>query len=171
MAIKINQGSQGLQRRLLSVLTSFVVIATFVACDGNVVYKKYQDIPDNVWARDFSPEFEFEIEDTEESYNLDLMIRNASFYPYNNIWVFIHQTDPNGLLDVDTLEIKLADEAGKWLGDGMGDLWDNKVPWKINYHFEKSGKYSYRVEHAMRTEKVPGILDLGLSVEKQELKK
>lgn len=169
--IGTNKKGIALLKKTTSLVGGLAIVFGLWSCNSNTVYKKYTDVPDGVWERDHKIDFDFEIEDASLEYNVDIMLRNASFYPYENFWVFIHQTDPDGILDVDTLEIVLADAAGKWLGDGMGDLWDNKVPWRINYQFPKQGTYHYSIEQAMRTPKVPGILDVGLAIEKQEEEK
>jgi gliding motility-associated lipoprotein GldH len=127
--------------------------------------KKYEDIPDGVWNQMHQPEFTVEIEDTSKALQVNLLIRNASFYPFSNLWLYIHQTDPTGAINIDTIECVLADESGKWLGDGMGDLWDNRIPWRMNYKFSNKGAYSFKIEQAMRAENLPGILDVGMSVE------
>lgn len=157
-----------LEIKLVKVLVFILLFVGFTSCGKNTVLKKYIDIPDGVWASDYMPEFVFNIDDSTQVYELDLMVRNASLYPYSNLWIFIHQTAPDGSVLVDTLECVLADNEGKWLGDGMGDLWDNEIPWRLNYSFPNCGEYSYRIEHGMRVEYLPGIMDIGLQVKIQE---
>ena len=66
----------------------------------------------------------------------------------------------------DTLECILADEKGKWLGTGIGDIYDNQIPFKKNVLFPKKGKYKFEIEQGMRTDIVPLIMDIGLRIEK-----
>jgi gliding motility-associated lipoprotein GldH len=152
----------------LSLLMTFML---FQACDNNTVYKEYQDIPDKVWDRSFQPEFVFDNEDTDQAYNVNLHVRNASLYPHRNLWLFIHTTTPTGETSIDTIECVLAEASGQWLGEGMGDIWDNEIPWKQNHTYSQKGKYTYRIEQAMRMEKLPGIMDVGISVEIPEQEK
>jgi gliding motility-associated lipoprotein GldH len=140
----------------------------FQACDNKTVYKDYKKIPDKIWDRNFQPEFNVDIEDAETNYDIYIHIRNASMYPYSNIWVFMHSNTPTGETAIDTVECTLADEAGNWLGDGMGDIWDREILWKQNHHFPQKGEYTYRMEHAMRVKMLPGIMDVGISVERVE---
>lgn len=151
------------------VLGLMLVITLMASCNRNVVYKSYQEIPDMIWNTDYQTKFDFEIIDTTSFYEVDILVRNASVYPSSNIWLFIHQVSPDGNIKTDTLECILADETGKWLGDGMGDIWDNDIPWRVNYKFDNSGKYTYLIEHEMRTHLLPGIMDIGLLIKKQEL--
>ena len=76
--------------------------------------------------------FEVNIADTITPHNFYINVRNADGYPYGNIFMFIKTTFPNGKMSNDTLECTLADEKGKWLGSGIGDLYDNQIPFKKN---------------------------------------
>jgi gliding motility-associated lipoprotein GldH len=153
----------------IAKLTVFLIgMFIIVSCGRNTLYKKYEEIPSGVWQKSHQTSFEFEIEDTTQLMEVDVMVRNASLYPYRNLWLFIHQTRPDGSQTTDTLECVLADKNGKWLGDGMGDLWDNEIPWRLNYKFPQAGKYTYEIEHGMRNDIVPGIMDIGLKIKLQE---
>lgn len=151
----------------LSIVFSLLFIQ---ACDNNTVYKKYKNIPDKIWDRDFQPEFKVDIEEPGNTYNIYLHVRHASMYPYSNIWIFVHCTTPTGKSSTDTVECVLADKSGEWKGDGIGDIWDNEILWKQHYSFPQKGEYSYRMEQAMRVKKLPGIMDVGISVKKLEQK-
>jgi len=50
----------------------------------------------------------------------------------------------------------------------MGDLWDNQILWKTNFSFPDTGTYVFSIEHAMRQTIIPGIMDVGLNVERIE---
>lgn len=147
-----------------------VVIASFTSCDSNRVYEKYIEVPDNVWKNTNKIKFEFEIEDTASLHNVFISVRHASFYQYNNLWLFVKSSAPNGKNDMDTVECILSDKTGRWLGEGMGDIWDFQMPWKMNVRFPVKGKYSVEYEQAMRINDLPGIMDMGIRVEKVDVK-
>ena len=149
----------------IAKLTVFLIgIFLIVSCEKNTIYKKYEKIPRGVWEKTYRTSFDFEIKDTTQLVQIDVLVRNASLYPYRNLWLFVHQTTPDGTVRSDTLECILADANGKWLGDGMGDIWDNEIPWRLNYKFTQTGTYQYEIEHGMRNDIVPGIMDIGLNI-------
>jgi gliding motility-associated lipoprotein GldH len=86
----------------------------------------------------------------------------------SNLYMFITTTAPSGHSIVDTVEVVLADDKGKWLGSGLGDIWDLQQPYKQNVRFAQRGSYSFEFEQAMRVERLPFILDVGLRVEKAD---
>ena len=149
-------------------ILSLATVIILSSCDPNLVYEKNTKIPDGIWYRDNIVHFEVVIEDTISSHNLFVNVRNTSLYPMSNLYLFIETTAPSGHFVRDTVEVILADEKGKWLGSGLGDIWDLQQLYKQNVRFAQRGKYSFEFEQAMRTEKLPFILDVGLRVEKAD---
>jgi gliding motility-associated lipoprotein GldH len=138
------------------------------SCDPDRIYEKNIRIPDGIWYRDNIVAFELTIEDTISTHNLYVNIRNTNLYPLSNLYLFITTTAPSGHSIRDTVEVILADEKGKWLGSGLGDIWDLQQLYKQNVRFAQRGAYRFEYEQAMRTEKLPFILDVGLRVEKAD---
>ncbi len=151
--------------RYLIFLSLILVLSS---CDKSRVYEKNIKIPEGIWNRENIIQFEIQIDDTITSHNLYVNVRNASLYPMSNLYLFITTTAPSGHSVRDTVDVILADEKGKWLGSGLGDIWDLQQMYKRNVRFAQSGKYSFDFEQAMRNEKLPFILDVGLRVEKAD---
>ncbi len=146
----------------------FLLLGLASACDSNRVYEKNLEIPDGVWNRNQKVFFDVLIEDSLSAYNVYVNVRNGGMYPKSNLYLFVSTSAPGGLVLRDTFECVLADEKGKWLGSGLGDIWDHQIPFKMNVRFPKLGVYRFEYEQAMRVEQLPFILDMGLRVEKVE---
>jgi gliding motility-associated lipoprotein GldH len=69
-------------------------------------------------------------------------------------------------MERDTVELTLADASGKWLGSGMGDIWDNRVLFKQSFRFPEKGTYQFALEQAMRVDPLPQVMDVGIRIEK-----
>jgi gliding motility-associated lipoprotein GldH len=155
----------------VKIIISIVIFAVVnSACDRDKVYEEYVKIDNYVWNNSEIVKFDFNIEDSISLYNLYINVRHATLYPYNNLWLFVKSYAPNGVNETDTIECVLAEANGKWKGDGLGDIWDFQQPWKQNVRFPRTGKYHIEMEQAMRTESLSGIMDMGLRVEKVELR-
>jgi gliding motility-associated lipoprotein GldH len=152
----------------VNIIILLVSILTLISCDPDRVYEKNIRIPDGVWHQDNIVIFDLAIEDTISAYNLYINIRNANLYPMSNLYLFITTTAPSGHSIKDTVEVVLADEKGKWLGSGLGDIWDLQQAYKKNIRFAQKGKYTFEYEQAMRMERLPFIMDVGLRVEKAD---
>lgn len=143
-----------------------VILLLLFACDNHRVFDKNEEIPDNVWDVKNKIIFEVEITDTLSAHNMYVNVRQAEGYPYSNLYVFLNTKFPDGKTSSDTLNCILADLNGKWLGDGAGDIFDNRIPYRRNVRFPVVGTYTFEIIQAMRDEKLPLIMDVGLRIEK-----
>ncbi|MCB0403049.1 MAG: gliding motility lipoprotein GldH [Flavobacteriales bacterium] len=145
------------------------LVPGLVSCDTNKVYDEYMAIDGGVWLNEKVATFQFEAQDTVTAHNLYINVRNKGNYKYSNLYLFVTLKGPNGNELRDTVNCVLADSRGKWLGTGIGDLWDLRVPYVGGFKFAQKGTYVVSLEQAMREEKgLDGISDVGLRVEKAD---
>ncbi len=156
------------------VRNSFIVAAicaTALACEPTPLYEEYVPVAGNAWSADSSVSFEIEIEDTTAVYQAIWHLRNNDDYEWSNIYLFRNVTSERGIEFADTAQFVLADNYGKWLGKGVGELKTNSWPFKNGYlRFKHSGKYTFTLQQAMRTNKLKGVEDVGLGIYKLEPK-
>ncbi len=145
-----------------------LLVFSLMACDGDAVFEKNIKLDDNRWYQENVIKLEAEIKDSISPMNLYVNVRNASGYQFRNLFVFLTTTTPENAKSRDTLELILADDAGKWLGEGMGDIWDNRILFKKNFQFPSTGKYTFELEQAMRVDPLPQIMDAGIRIEKAQ---
>jgi gliding motility-associated lipoprotein GldH len=147
----------------------FMALAiSLFSCDESRVYEKNTDFHSRHWLVSEKPEFEFEIKDTLQSYNLYCNVRNSLDYPFARIFITYYLRDSSGV----TLEKRLVrrvlfdDKTGEPQGEsGLGDIYDHSIVLKTNYQFPFSGKYRITFEQFMRTDTLAGVLAVGLRVE------
>lgn len=146
------------------------LLTVLYSCDSSRIYEKNKEISDGIWNVNDTIFFEVEITDSAAPVNIYLNIRNAGMYQYENLFMFITTTFPNGKTHKDTVECILADQNG-WLGDGLGDIFDNQILFRRGVTFPLNGKYVFAFEQAHRfgdkpfIENLPFILDVGLRIE------
>ena len=153
-------------RNLLNIFL-IALAAAFFSCNQNRVYEKNTEITDGIWNVKNKISFDVPITDTLSINNIYINIRHTGLYLYRNLFLFINTTAPSGASIRDTFEITLADEKGKWLGSGLGDIWDNQILYKRHVQFPYSGTYNFEIEQAMRRENLPFVMDVGLRIEKE----
>lgn len=117
--------------------------------------------------------FEFSGMDTTVTYNMFINIRNDNTFPFSNLFLITELEHPDGNTVKDTLEYKMAEPTGEWLGKGLGSVKENKLWYRENIVFPKTGVYKVNVSHAMRKNGdvqglnvLEGITDVGLEIEK-----
>ena len=152
----------------------FFCFCFFLAsCDNSRLYETNVEIENNVWSLQQVPNFEYINSDTISLQKLQVNVRHTSTYPFSNLWLLIHTKSPDNTQKTDTLECVLAQKDGKWLGNGLGDIWDIEFDFD-NRYFMQQGSYNFTIEQAMRhgdlsqIEHLPGIMEIGLRIEKSK---
>ena len=153
-------------RALVVIFLSALIICS---CDDSRVYEKNYDFDDRKWTAENKPEFEFDISDTVQSYNLYCNVRNSLVYPYSRLFLNYSLEDSTGRVAKQDLVNKMLfdPKTGKPEGtSGLGDIYDHRVVLLRNYKFPYRGKHKLRVEQQMRIDTLSGILAVGVRVEK-----
>lgn len=151
--------------RKIFFLLLVVLSSALVSCDRNVVFEENVKLPENRWEQGNAIVLKTNIEDTINPHNLYINVRNAGGYQFSNLFLFFNTESPSGKRERDTVELTLADASGKWLGDGMGDIYDNRILFKRSFRFPEKGEYTFRLEQAMRVDPLPQIMDAGIRIE------
>ncbi|MDR0395502.1 MAG: gliding motility lipoprotein GldH [Tannerella sp.] len=135
------------------------------SCGRDTVYNRFQPIRDKAWDKQSEYYFKFEIKDCTIPYHLKIQVRNSDLYPYQNLWLLCKQEQPDSTFVTDTLECLLADDFGKWLGNGI-TLYQSEFSLRNHYYFPDTGTYTLNLRHGMRDDLLKGIEDIGLLIEK-----
>lgn len=156
-----------ISRILVSV--SIIAATLLSSCGSSPYYQKTVALPGHEWTYNNQPSFKFEVKDTTALYHLYFLIRHTEAYPFSNIWLNIYTKKPNAkTFEQMRIEIPLAQEDGTWLGRGMGEIYEQRMPITRNDNpmkFAQPGTYEIRFEQNMRTNPLPEVLDIGLRVE------
>lgn len=155
----------------------FLMIICLVACDQQRVYDTYFSVGISGWQKHDLVNFEFEVNDTLAKYDLFIQLRNTKEFEYSNIYLIAELQYPSGVHLVDTLEYKMTDSFGNWLGTGFTDIKENKLFYREGFQFSELGNYEINIQHAMRKrnevdgiESLQGISDVGFRIEKESKK-
>ncbi|MES2780529.1 MAG: gliding motility lipoprotein GldH [Bacteroidota bacterium] len=144
------------------------IIVLFVSCDPGRVFDDNKSIPGNAWHFKNTVPFEVQVTDTTKFYNVYVNLRINSDYKYSNIFMWLNTTNPQKKMDQRRIEIRLADEGGKWLGNGLGDIYDYQFPVFQKIKFPNSGFYRFELEQNMRDDTLMNVKSVGVRVEMAE---
>lgn len=157
-----------MEKERISNLFAAIVFLFLAACNSNSLVKEYKEIREDSWHIDKTAEFTFRLD--KGKYPVNYLIRNTPNYPFNNLYLKTVLLDSTGKELTNGLEEVLLFEqkTGKPLGDGMGDLFDQKISSKLlsNYSFPYGGTYRIQIQHKMRPDELPGILGIGFEINK-----
>lgn len=161
----ISTGKKNLILALAIVAGSCIMLS----CKQIDVFEKNTVIPNYEWKSDFTVSGTFQIADTVSAYSIYLVLRHTDAYQYNNIWLNIGLQPPGDSLSTQKADLKLGDDANGWEGTGMNDIWEiRKLLNGQARRFKKAGTYHFSVSQIMRDDPLPGIMSVGLRIEKKE---
>jgi gliding motility-associated lipoprotein GldH len=147
--------------------TLIIILGTLffiTACDPYMTFDQYQKTDGGQWKWSDKKTFEVVMKDSLKFYNLFINIRHTTVYPKSNLFVFLTTTAPSGISRRDTIEIIIADDRGKWEGNGFGDIKLVSREYRKAVRFLYPGKYTFEIEQGMRIPEIP-VTDIGFRVE------
>lgn len=140
------------------------------SCGQRIVFDEYVTIPSDGWNIDSMAVFKVDLEDNALPYDVYLNVRNRSDYPNSNIWLFVDIISPSGKIMQQKVDCQLADDNGRWLGSGWGDLYLVEIPFYRGVKFAEEGEYQIRIVQGMYDENIAGIHNVGIRIEEAEIK-
>ncbi|MGW9684671.1 gliding motility lipoprotein GldH [Flagellimonas sp. 2504JD1-5] len=155
----------------------FLVVLVFmwsmVSCNNNLVFSEFKAMENGKWNMDKAINFEFSSLDSVQPHNMFINVRNDNTFQFSNLFLITELEHPDGKTFKDTLEYKMAEPTGEWLGKGLGSVKENKLWFQEKIVFPDSGVYKLNIVHAMRKNGnveglhiLDGITDVGLEIEK-----
>lgn len=156
-----------MMRKCFSCFT-YVLMATILitGCQTKQLFEQNTIYPDHHWASKQLNEYQFTISDTSAAYKVFFVIRHHNAYHYKNIWLQFNTIAPNDSVFKQSLNLNLADDEKGWLGTGMDDIYDQRIPINNEAQHFKKGIYKFQIQHTMREDPLENILSTGIRVEK-----
>lgn len=155
-------------RGLIISIVTLILLGT-TSCNSDVVFEQLNEVDVNGWDYKKPVSFKFTAPDTIQKYNLIFDIRITPDYAYQNLWLFIETTEPDGEIHIDSINCPMAYPDGRWIGTGLGDLIDTPILIHHSFKFTKLGEYSLQIKHGMRSNHLPHIQNLGVILKRIKL--
>jgi gliding motility-associated lipoprotein GldH len=142
-----------------------IILILFFSCNTIDVYEKTVAFPSHSWKSNEKPTFTFEIKDTTALYNIFFVLRHEDAYSYNNIWVNLTMIGPRDTVNV-RREFVLGNNKQGWLGSGMDDIFEHRIPFNDKPTPLHAGKYTFTLQQDMREDPLEHIMNAGVRVQK-----
>ena len=135
------------------------------------IFEKKYDISQHQWLYKDTLNFNFDITDTLALYDIQLTVRHDNTYPFQNLYTHISTQFPNAMRLQQTLNLDLADNTGKQIGEISGAHTTFKTDIQENAFFNALGKHTITLEQFTRRDTLDGIEQIGLSLVRKEEKR
>ena len=148
------------------LLFSVIAFLTLAGCETIQIYEQNTSYANHQWSSKQPNKYQFSVTDTNALYNIIFVIRHHNAYHYKNIWVELSIKAPNGSITKDAANLNLADDEKGWLGTGMDDIYDQRIPVRAQPIKLNKGIYEITLHHTMREDPLQNVLATGIRVEK-----
>lgn len=147
--------------------TLIILLVALTSCGDKPVFDKFEKVKNSVWTYDQKMVFPVQIDDASRLYDFKIVVRTTTEYEYNNMWVFLSTTTPDGQVSREPFEIKITYDDGSWVGEKSGTIVETSLHFNRR-QLPEAGKYTFTIEQGITEEKLKNVLDLGFVVQKVE---
>lgn len=152
-----------MNRSVIAAFTASLLMWLAAGCDtGGNHYAGFTDLPLKGWSFGDTIRFTPQLDDSVAAGRLLVDVRHDNAYIYSNLWVEVTVDGPEGEAPVvDTVDLRLCDPYGRWLGSGFGatrQVADTLSRVRALY----SGR-TVKLRHLMRADTVRHIQQLGIT--------
>lgn len=141
-----------------------LLIMLLTACQSDVVFESYQELPGERW--DYSRVLEFNARIPDSGlYRVTLHIRHTGSFEMTNLWCIVNTRSQAVQQLHDTVNINIATPSGDWFGEG-GQIKTVSQTINKNPVALPKGKVLFRIEQGMKPENLRGVKNVGIRIEK-----
>ena len=147
------------------------LLILFSSCSKEkIIFEKNYDIAQHQWLYKDSLSFSFDVKDTTAAYDIELTIKHDNSYPFQNLYITISTVFPNDARVLQTLNLDLADNTGKWDGKISGSKTIFKTNIKSDAFFSALGKYTITLSQFTRQDTLSGVESVGLALIQKQIR-
>ena len=154
-------------RSSLMLILLTLILHLLSGCNRySVVYEEYTKFDDLSWNRFDLLTFEMQVEDIASPYNIFLTVRHIPEVPYEELNLNFTIFAPGGDMRTTDYTIEFYDIDGKKRSDCLGDLCDLQLLLREGFRFNEQGLVRFELENKYTKVELPGIIEVGLMVQK-----
>lgn len=148
------------------ILTAGLLVLPLSGCDTGTVSHHYCHIPPEGWRRNDTVCLHTDTLQQDGTYQLSIGLRCNDKYPYKSIWVVIENYfSPPLFAWHDTVECQLVDSLNR-MQRGIR-VYQYDIP-ASRRQLHKGQAGQIRIWHYMQQENLPGIMDVGIRIQRTQ---
>ncbi len=97
-------------------------------------------------------------------YDMIVTVRHTTAFPYNNLWLKFEELTRADTIVTTRQELSLTSPSGSWRGKGVQGIYEFSDT--IRHGIMLFPGYTLSITHDMPARTVPGLLDIGLTIER-----
>ena len=150
--------------RTLSIYIGMLCLALFTACQDNLYYTLYQDMPQRQWDSNDSLCFSIPLTEHDLDVAVTLGVRTTASFHYKDIVARAELLDGDSVISSTPMNITLYNNDGEGTSGGILVTENYSKPQAL--HMRANHHYTLRVTHLMRLNPLDEVQSVGIIVER-----
>jgi gliding motility-associated lipoprotein GldH len=150
------------------IILLLIIPFLILSCGRGKIFEEHKKIDNMTWDRFEVIDFDIPIEKTGVPYDLIFAMRHHTDIPFDEVEINFTMWTPGGETRSRDYTIRIRDREGNLVGDGLGALWDIRVPMKEGYAFSEEGVCKVEIANRMHKLKTVGIMEIGFIVRESD---
>jgi gliding motility-associated lipoprotein GldH len=151
---------------IISALSCLII--GIIGCGESAYFKDVYKPENKVWTHGELASFDFAITDTLARYDMYLDVTHTGSYPFQNLYVRIISTFPDGEQVTEQHSLELQEKNGEWVGDCGSKNCELRFILREGMRFDTPGEYNIAFEQFTRRDSLAGVVSLGLVLGRSE---
>lgn len=144
-----------------AVFFIIVVCLSTQACREDVIISEKWEFDNDRWLHGDQKKMIISAPDTTEEYKLEIRLRHAADYGYQNLYIKTNTVYPSGKEVTSVTSLELAGADGAWSGD-CSNTCTIELPLQKSFKFPEYGDYAWSIGPYMRVDTITGIRSLNV---------
>ena len=153
-------------KNIRNLLFITLILAT-IGCREDNPNEIYYPFQSESWQRFNILSFELQVEKADKPYEVVFFARHNLDFPYRSLDFNMVMNTPSGEERIKEYRLKVKNPAGKLLGKCENEICEVMVVLKKEIYFNKSGLLVIELENLTPRMKTPGLLGVGIRLEKR----
>jgi len=133
-----------------------MTIVMLASCGPSIDYESTVTLGDE-WSYDEHMTYVVPVTDTSQLYDLELILRHSDAFTYQNLYVNINTTYPDGTNISDVVSLQLADRLGQFSGKCSGHVCQVSIVLQEAFRFRSAGEHTITIDQHSRESELRGI--------------
>lgn len=156
-----------MNKRNIFLSITVAVAMAFASCNRSTIYSQYLHTPLSGWEKNDTLTFSIPRMQTDMVLKAIIGLRITDAYPFKTVCLIVDKAiSPDNIIDSDTINCSLFDNDGMSKGRGVSCYQFNYHV--SNMHLMKGDSVAIHIRHNMKREILPGISDVGITLEEKQ---
>jgi len=133
-----------------------LAIILLQSCGPTIEFDKSISVGES-WSYNEPLLYDFNIDNVDQNYDLHFVLEHSEVFSFQNLYVLISTTYPDGKIIEDEVSLQLANQKGEFSGKCSGEKCKVTIVLQENFKFQNKGNHVIKIAQHSRSEVLDGI--------------